>query len=623
MSSWIDNFRGSRDRRRRVQDELQALLPTRQQVGIPSAVPAKEVTLIALRLKYQIEQVVPCELPEERITQPHSNVITPAVIATAKNAGKQGPHASEDANGAVIYCLLVVKNWFRRQSLRELWDADLYKLRAIACEILAKRIIEGEEDQAYLMQSLLLKRYSIVVDGRETEPTNAVEKAVDLHAVTVISSSGYQKCISHLWRGWLIQSEEDASCFVDYKEKGNPNYWVHFDPDRMRVPQYQNAVQVITSLVFVGLYTGAINTINATGDLDLVEGLLYIFTLGFIFDEAAKFYKVGRYYLSFWNVFNMTLYTLLTVSFALRIIALTNGHGTHGREKYNMLSYDFLAFSAPMFWGRLMLYLDNFRFFGAMLVVLKVMMKESLIFFALLFIVLIGFFQAFVGLDQADDAALDATHFITKQMLNAIMGSPDFEGWGRFAPPFGITLYYIYNFVIIVILLNILIALFNSAYEAITDNAADEYMALFSQKTMQFVRAPDENVYIAPFNLIEVFCLIIPFEWWMSDAKYEQLNDVVMTIIYAPLLLVTAFLETRTARTVSFNRSRNEEDDDTIEEWEQLADDLDVEGSGWGKKVEETKPNVAIDATLLKVNKLDEEIGQLKNLLVGLKAERN
>ena len=48
-----------------------------------------------------------------------------------------------------------------------------------------------------------------------------------------------------------------------------------------------------------------------------------------------------------------------------------------------------------------------------------------------------------------------------------------------------------------IVLLNILIALYNSAYSDITDNAVDEYMALFSQKTMQFVRAPDENVFIA------------------------------------------------------------------------------------------------------------------------------
>ncbi len=48
----------------------------------------------------------------------------------------------------------------------------------------------------------------------------------------------------------------------------------------------------------------------------------------------------------------------------------------------------------------------------------------------------------------------------------------------------------------VTVLLNILIALYNSAYEDITENAIDEYMALFSQKTLQFVRAPDENVFI-------------------------------------------------------------------------------------------------------------------------------
>ena len=34
-----------------------------------------------------------------------------------------------------------------------------------------------------------------------------------------------------------------------------------------------------------------------------------------------------------------------------------------------------------------------------------------------------------------------------------------------------------------VVLLNILIALFNSAYEAVTDNSIDEWMALFALKT--------------------------------------------------------------------------------------------------------------------------------------------
>jgi hypothetical protein len=135
-------------------------------------------------------------------------------------------------------------------------------------------------------------------------------------------------------------------------------------------------------------------------------------------------------------------------------------------------------------------------------------------------------------------------------MLNAVMQSPEFDGFDNFAPPFGIILYYIFTFVVMVILLNILIALYNSAYEDITENAIDEYMALFSQKTMQFVRAPDENVFIAPFNLIEMVFLILPFEWWMADATYEKLNNYIMAIIYSPLLVVTAYFETKEAQHV-------------------------------------------------------------------------
>lgn len=267
-----------------------------------------------------------------------------------------------------------------------------------------------------------------------------------------------------------------------------------------------------------------------------------------------------------------------------------------------------------MFWMRLLLYLDSIRFFGAMLVVLKVMMKESLIFFALLTVILVGFLQAFLGMDAADDSR-DATTFIIQAMANAVMQSPDFSGFDKFAPPFGIILYYIFTFLIMVVLLNILIALYNSAYEDITENAIDEYMALFAQKTMQFVRAPDENVFIAPLNLIEIFGLIIPFEWWLPRKRYAKLNDYVMAAVYSPLLLVAAWFENRSAMRVRFNRRSGEEDDDTVEEWEQLAGEVDFEAEGWEKKVAIVKPNVEEDQATTEVKQLRAEVKELKDML--------
>lgn len=582
---------------------------------LSSALDPKLVTKTALRLQHQVETIIPCEIEEFKITKANSPVITKRVIATAKSA------AGEDRNDAacVIYALLVVNRWFRRRALLELWDADLHNVRATGCEMIAKHIIEAEEDMDYLLQDMLLKKYSIIIKGQETEPANAIERAVDLHCLRVIGSSGYQKCISYLWKGWLVQDDSTPSRFVPWEQKASTRYKDHLDPDRMRAPQYQNAVQIFFHILYLALYTAAINTINNTGDLDIVEGILYLFTAGFLCDELSKFWKVGRYYLGFWNAFNLTLYALLTTSFIIRMIALSHPVHTDPRIHFNILSYNFLAFSAPMFWMRLLLYLDTFRFFGAMLVVLKVMMKESLIFFALLLIVCVGFLQAFIGMDQVDDNT-KVTSFIVQAMANSVMQSPDFGGFENFAPPFGIVLYYIFTFVVMVVLLNILIALYNSAYEDITDNAIDEYMALFSQKTMQFVRAPDENVFIAPFNLIEIFCLILPLEWWLPTDRYERLNNAVMAVLYSPLLLITAYIETKQAAHVKHNRRKGQEDDDVVEEWEQMMGEVDLEEGGWAKRCEETRPNVETDATVLEVRDLRRELGELrKSIEEGLK----
>ncbi|KAG9244058.1 hypothetical protein BJ878DRAFT_507946 [Calycina marina] len=573
-----------------------------------SAFPAKEVTKVALRLRRLIEECIPCELEEDLITKPNSKIITKKVVLAAKEAG------GDEYGACVLYALLVNKRWFKLQAKKEPWDADMHEVRATATEVIAKEIIETEDDQNKLFMECLLKRYSVVVDDEQTQPANVIERAVDLHALQVTGSSGYQKCVSYLWRGWLIQDENDASKFVEYAQIDNPRYLSHLDPDLMRAPVYQNATQVCFSLLYLALFSQVIATVNPSGEIDVVEIILYIFTFGFLADEFAKFWKIGSNYIGFWNVFNLILYALLTTSLVMRFIALSHDSGLEKRKQYNELSYNFLAFSAPMFWGRLLLYLDSFTFFGSMLVVLKVMMKESLIFFALLGVIIIGFFQAFMGMDNTDNEIED-TYFILSSMANALMQSPDFSGFDNFAPPFGIILYYVFTFVVMVVLLNILIALYNSAYEDITSESNDEYMALFAQKTMQFVRAPDENVFIAPLNLIELFCLIIPLEWWMPKDMYAKLNDVVMAVAYSPLLLVAAWWETKSAKKVKGNRMRGQDDDDEEEEWEQMSGDF-MEEEGWDKKVASVKPNVVDDTATVAVQELREEVKELKELLL-------
>lgn len=101
----------------------------------------------------------------------------------------------------------------------------------------------------------------------------------------------------------------------------------------------------------------------------------------------------------------------------------------------------------------------------------------------------------------------------------------------------------------------------------------------------------------------------------MPTARYERLNNIVMGIIYSPLLLITAYIETKQAHVVKHNRQNHEEDDNTEEEWELMQDDLDFESEGWTKKVEMTKPNVDTDATVLEVRELKEQVLELRKLV--------
>jgi len=63
-------------------------------------------------------------------------------------------------------------------------------------------------------------------------------------------------------------------------------------------------------------------------------------------------------------------------------------------------------------------------------------------------------------------------------MIGAVLGGPDLNSFDNFAHPFGMVLYHVFTFIVIVILLNILIALYNQAYTDIMENAEEEFMAL-------------------------------------------------------------------------------------------------------------------------------------------------
>jgi hypothetical protein len=108
---------------------------------------------------------------------------------------------------------------------------------------------------------------------------------------------------------------------------------------------------------------------------------------------------------------------------------------------------------------------------------------------------------------------------------------------------------------------------------------------------------------------------------WMDKHKYERLNNYVMGVIYSPLLIFTAAYEAHEAQKVRSNRKRGEEDDDTIEEWEQLEGEIDFESEGWEKKVQSTKPDVEVDVDVKEIRELKDQVAELKEMIRALSPE--
>lgn len=108
----------------------------------------------------------------------------------------------------------------------------------------------------------------------------------------------------------------------------------------------------------------------------------------------------------------------------------------------------------------------------------------------------------------------------------------------------------------------------------------------------------------------------------MSNDRYERLNNYVMGVIYSPLLLVTAWLETRDARKIMGNRRLGESDDDENQEWERTGVEVDYEADGWAKRVEGSRPNVEVEAAVLEIRSLKEQVDELKGLVLEVRGKK-
>ncbi|KAG8904755.1 hypothetical protein FRB99_001232 [Tulasnella sp. 403] len=407
-------------------------------------------------------------------------------------------------------------------------------------------------------------------DGTSSSPTSALETAIDQHCTIFLSSNESQHVVNSLWRGDWIQQNNDKNDidYVLYRPVRN-SIWDRIDPSRICVPRYQNWFRIIIWFFFLFTYSQAVQqplemTLEPRHSFDAWEYILYGMALAFTFEDIDKIYATLRFFtyraLSFWHLVSVTTDAMLVTAFIFRITGIKLADDDHAAQ-LKLQSFQVLSL-------KLITVADGFKYIGTMQICIARMLKESGIFFVLLAVVGAGFVQSMYAIDAADGHT-DRGFLIINNLIQGLLGSPDF---GNELNSWALFIFYLWNVFTTIILLNILISLFSSAYDDVTNDASAHFLAFFAGKTVAMIRAPDQYVYPAPFNLIELF-FVAPTEWFISKKAYGKYNRIVMRVLlFIPLIFITFFESQLDVRANAFMKNmfdhvdEGEEDDPAIQD---------------------------------------------------------
>ncbi|EED82653.1 predicted protein [Postia placenta Mad-698-R] len=487
------------------------------------------VTNLIKRIRFLTLRLLPVEVPLDTIADPTSRVITPQVIdAYIAAAG--------DFLEVLPYALLRARKEFMWDANNNPADFGENSGRAVACEVLARRVIHQAPSEKVVPMMARRFRYT-EVDGGMSDKASALELAIDSHCTIFLSSTEAQDVVNYLWRGQLIQRHQadheiDLISGVILTQVGYPFLDIRtFFAYPCGSYSFSLTHKQACLITRVREPLDKLNPDHA--GLDGWEVLMYVLALAFSFEseQICHLYKLFLFVswrsLGFWDVISFLTDSLLLVAFVLRVVGVSSPEPRS--VTIRILSFQCLSFVAPLIWMKIIPIFDGFKYVGTMQICVARMLKESGIFFGLLALLGIGFMQGLYALDAADGQA-EHLHEVVHVLIQALLQSPDYN---MFAAS--------WNVATALILLNVLISLFSSAYNDVVEDAAAEYLTYFAGKVGGMIRAPDEYVYPAPFNIVEILLSVPLLRNTLTDTV-EQINRYVMLVtFFVPLSIIALY----------------------------------------------------------------------------------
>eukprot|EP00741_Cyanophora_paradoxa_P004784 tig00000828_g4642.t1 len=234
--------------------------------------------------------------------------------------------------------------------------------------------------------------------------------------------------------------------------------------------------------------------------------LLLALIASFVVAESSQVLQDGWKY--FFNVWNVADVIMVLIFAAYYIIRLKNVFDFSHADV--VTAYRILAFNSILLWTRLLNTCDLHPTLGPLLTIIKNMATDTLTFLVVLLLVMLGFSQLIhlliIRVLEENEQRPGDTVLL---MFKTILGDGDIDFVIEHSSTVGFLIYSFYLIFSVIMLLNLLIAVYGGTYGKIADRAENQF---------QFTRAETYLEYAGreyvppPFNLIQfaVRCLL---EW--------------------------------------------------------------------------------------------------------------
>ncbi|KAJ3045720.1 hypothetical protein HDV00_007846 [Rhizophlyctis rosea] len=427
------------------------------------------------------------------------------------------------------------------------------RCRAEFCEAISVKLvrlaIKGKVGKEELFVDVLTSRFP-KIEGEHNTWESALEVAVSAGALNFVNEESARECVEYIWNGRLMPHpnphesyDRDVGYVKMYLSPGAEGPRTGFSgigDGRLRVPVYLYATETIFNLMTLAVFTYVVN--ERSVEPQFMEYFMYVLFIAAAIEEARQMINEGLqfYFLTLWNVIDMTVLGFFFAAAVSRIIGSARNE-QNVFEGYIDLSYDLLSVNAVFLWFRIVHVLSGFTYFGEMVIIVRAMVRDALIFFVLYFFVLAGFTQAFIGL-TANASETHSAIEILALLSRAVLQAPDFDRARDTHPIFGEPLMVLYMILGAVILVNMLVAFFNQSYSDVVAKAREEHLLHFAIKVLSFYKRPDDHPFPPPFNLLDVTVfpiprLLCPTRW------YSKAEGVIWYVVLAPMHMTVAIYE--------------------------------------------------------------------------------